>query len=56
MCAIAVGTRPVLGTLPSLAAGGLLFALLAAGLRLVTPEEVAFVRAQRRRIVQRLRA
>jgi O-antigen/teichoic acid export membrane protein len=56
MCAVAVATRPLLGTVPSLAAGGLLFALLAAGLRLVTPEEVAFVRAQRRRIVQRLRA
>jgi O-antigen/teichoic acid export membrane protein len=56
MCAVAVATRPLLGTVPSLAAGGLLFALLAVGLRLVTPEEVAFLRAQRRRIVQRLRA
>jgi O-antigen/teichoic acid export membrane protein len=43
-----------LGTVPSLAAAGVTFAVLAAIFRLVTPEERAFVRNRLRRIARRL--
>ncbi len=43
MCGVAFVTRG-LGSVPSLAAGGLTFVLLATGLRLATPAEIAFLR------------
>ena len=55
MWGVAYGDRP-LGSIVSLAAGGLGFVLVAAVLRLATPEEVVWMRSTAKRIIDRLPA
>jgi O-antigen/teichoic acid export membrane protein len=54
-CAVAFALRPY-GTVASLAAGALVFGMLAWALRLITPAEIAFVRERLARIGPRLPA